>query len=103
MHDPEKQTKLQTDVSDKVIKTMVFQQKKLLNYYSKKLTLIETNYITGNKKMFAVMVALKHWRHFTQGAKLLRPQSQTKKVRRERLPKFAFGNLGKRSKNVGNV
>ena len=28
---------------------------------------------------------------------VLRPQSQTRKVCRERLPKFAFGNLGKRS------
>ena len=28
MHDPKKQTKLQTDVSDKIIKAMVFQQKK---------------------------------------------------------------------------
>ena len=48
---------------------MVFQQKKLLDYYSKKLTPAETNYTTGDKKMFAVMVALKHWRHFTQRAK----------------------------------
>ena len=28
MHDPEKQTKLQTDVSNKTIKVMIFQQKK---------------------------------------------------------------------------
>ena len=48
---------------------MVFQQGKLLNYYSRKLTPTETNYTTGNKKMLAIMVALKHWRHFTQGAK----------------------------------
>ena len=60
MHDPKKQTKLQTDVSDKTIRTMVFQQGKLLDYYSKKLTPAETNYTTGNKKMFAVVVALKH-------------------------------------------
>ena len=65
IHDPEKQTELQTNVSDKTIKTMVFQQGKFLDYYSRKLTPIETNYITGNKKMFAVMVALKHWRHLT--------------------------------------
>ena len=48
---------------------MVFQQGKLLNYYSRKLTPAEINYTTGNKKMFAVMVALKHWRHFTQRTK----------------------------------
>ena len=48
---------------------MVFQQGKPLNYYSRKLTPAETNYTTGNKEMFAVIVALKHWRHFTQGAK----------------------------------
>ena len=60
MHDPEKQIKLQTDVSDKIIGTMVFQQGNFLNYYSKKLTLAETNYTTGNKKMFAMVVALKH-------------------------------------------
>ena len=48
---------------------MVFQQKKLLNYYSKKLTPVEINYITGNKKMFAVVVAWKHWRHLTEKKK----------------------------------
>ena len=36
-------------------------------------------------------------------SKMLRPQSQTRKVCRERLPKFALGSLGKRSRNVGNV
>ena len=46
----EKQTKLQTDASDKTIKTMVFQQKKPLDYYSQKLTPTETNYTTGDKK-----------------------------------------------------
>ena len=48
---------------------MVFQQRKLLDYYSKKLTPVEINYITGNKKMFAVVVTLKHWRHLTQKTK----------------------------------
>ena len=47
---------------------MVFQQF-FLDYYSKKLTPVETNYITGNKKMFAMVVALKHWRHLTQKIK----------------------------------
>ena len=69
MHDPKKQTKLQTDASDRAIKAMVFQQKKFFNYYSKKLTPTETNYTTGNKKMFAVVVALKHRRHSTQKTK----------------------------------
>ena len=69
MHNPEKQTELQTDVSDKTIRTMVFQQGKPLNYYSRKLTPAKTNYTTGNKEMFAIMVALKHWRHLTQKAK----------------------------------
>ena len=69
MHNPEKQTKLQTDVSDKTIKAMVFQQGKPLNYYSRKLIPAKTNYTTGNKEMFAIIVALKHWRHLTQGAK----------------------------------
>ena len=50
MHDPKKQTKLQTDTSDKIIKAMVFQQRIFLDYYSRKLTLVETNYTTGNKK-----------------------------------------------------
>ena len=69
MHGPEKQTKLQTDVSDRAIRAMVFQQGKPLDYYSRKLTPAEANYTTGNKEMLAVMVALKHWRHFTQGTK----------------------------------
>ena len=60
MHDPKKQTELQTDASNKAIKAMVIQQKNFLNYYSRKLTPVETNYTTGNKKMFAVVVALKH-------------------------------------------
>ena len=50
---------------------MVFQQGKPLDYYSKKLTPAETNYTTGNKKMFAVVVTLKHWRH-------LKPKSKHK-------------------------
>ena len=65
MYDPEKQTELQTDVSDKTIGAMVFQQGKPLDYYSKKLTPTETNYTTGDKEMFAVVIALKHWRHLT--------------------------------------
>ena len=69
MHDPKKQIKLQTDVSDKTIRTIVFQQKKFLDYYSKKLTLAETNYTTGDKKLFVVVVALKHWRYLTQKIK----------------------------------
>ena len=69
MHDPEKQTKLQTDVSDKTIKAMVFQQGKFLDYYSRNLTPIETNFTTGDKEMFAVIIALKHWRHLIQGTK----------------------------------
>ena len=48
---------------------MVFQQKKFLDYYSKKLTPTEANYTIGNKKMFAVVVALKHWRYLTQRTK----------------------------------
>ena len=39
---------------------MVFQQKKPLDYYSKKLTPAETNYTTKNKEMFAVVITLKH-------------------------------------------
>ena len=69
IHDPEKQTELQTDVSDKTIKAMVFQQGKFLDYYSKKLTPTETNYITGDKEMFAVVITVKHWRHLTQKTK----------------------------------
>ena len=51
MHDLKKQTKLQTNVSDRTIKAMVFQQRKFLDYYSKKLTLAEINYITGKKNV----------------------------------------------------
>ena len=69
MHDPKQQTELQTDVSDKTIRAMVFQQGKPLDYYLRKLTPTETNYTTGDKKMFAVVVALKHWRHLTQKTK----------------------------------
>ena len=69
MHDPKKQIKLQTDVSDRAIRAMVFQQRKFLDYYSRKLTPVETNYTIGDKKMFAVVVALKHWRHLIQRAK----------------------------------
>ena len=69
MHDPKKQTELQTDVSDKRIKAMVFQQGKFLDYYSRKLIPTETNYTTGNKKILTVVVALKHWRHLTQKTK----------------------------------
>ena len=60
IYDPKKQIKLQINVSNRTIRTMVFQQRKFLDYYSKKLTPAETNYTIGNKKMFAVMVTLKH-------------------------------------------
>ena len=50
MHDPEKLIKLGTDTSAKKIKIIMFQQKKPLNYYSRKLTPTETNYTTKNKK-----------------------------------------------------
>ena len=69
MHDPKKQTELQTDVSDKTIGAMVFQQRIFLDYYSRKLTPAEANYTTGDKEMLAVVVTLKHWRHLTQRAK----------------------------------
>ena len=69
MHDPKKQTKLQTDVSDRAIRAMIFQQGKFLDYYSRKLTPVEANYTIGDKEMFAVVVALKYWRHLTQGTK----------------------------------
>ena len=45
---PRKQTELQTDVSNKTINAMVFQQKKTIGLLFKKLTLTETNYITKN-------------------------------------------------------
>ena len=63
MHDLEKQTKLQIDISDKTIKLMVFKQKKPLDHYSRKLIPAETNYTTGNKTMFAMVITLKHWRY----------------------------------------
>ena len=37
-----------------------FPTRKILDYYSKKLIPIETNYTIGDKKMFAVVVTLKH-------------------------------------------
>ena len=40
-----------------------------MDYYSRNVTPVETNYTTGDKKMFAVVVTLKHWRHLTQGTK----------------------------------
>ena len=48
---------------------MVFQQGKFLDYYSRKLTPVEANYITKTKKMFAMVVTLKYWRHLTQKTK----------------------------------
>ena len=60
------QKKMQINGSDKTIKIMVFQQKKPLDYYSKRLIPIETNYTTGDKKKIAVVVTLKHWRYLTQ-------------------------------------
>ena len=60
---------MQTEVLNKIIKTIMFQQRKPLNYYSKKPTPVETNYTTGDKKMFTVVMTLKHWRHLTQKTK----------------------------------
>ena len=60
---------MQTNVSNKTIRAIVFQQGIFLDYYSRKLTPAEANYTTGDKEMFAVVVALKYWRHLTQGAR----------------------------------
>ena len=38
----------------------------LIAYYSRKLTLIELNYNIYNKKLLAIIVALKEWRAFLQ-------------------------------------
>ena len=63
MYDPENKIELQTNVSDKTIRAMEFQQRKPLDYYLKKMIPAETDYTTGNKKMIAIIIALKLWRY----------------------------------------
>ena len=68
IHDPGQALHIETDASDRAIGVTAFQGEKPIDYYSRKLTAAEANYTTSDKEMLAIVVALEHWRHYTQGA-----------------------------------
>ena len=39
---------------------MLFQNERSINYYLRKLQLVEINYITDDKKMLAIIIVLKY-------------------------------------------
>ena len=49
---------IKTNASEKAIKTRLFQEKKPVAYYSRKLTLEETNYTINDKKILGIIVFL---------------------------------------------
>jgi len=72
MFDTTKLVQIETDASDLAIGACLTQEyegkRHLIAYYSKKITLAEQNYDIYNKELLAIVVALKHWRVYAEGA-----------------------------------
>ena len=74
IHDPEKESIVETDASDKAIGGCLKQrddQGKLhpVAYFSRKLTPPEANYDVHDKELLAIVVCLETWRPYLEGAK----------------------------------
>jgi transposase InsO family protein len=71
--DPEKPSVLETDASDGAIAGILSQynEKQELHpvaYWSRKMHAPEQNYDIGDKELLAMVEAIKHWRHYLEGA-----------------------------------
>jgi RNase H-like domain found in reverse transcriptase/Reverse transcriptase (RNA-dependent DNA polymerase)/Integrase zinc binding domain/Chromo (CHRromatin Organisation MOdifier) domain/Aspartyl protease len=74
VHDPEKESTVETDASDKAIGAQLTQpgpegRKQPIAYYSRKMTPAELNYDVHDKELLAVVEALREWRVYLEGAK----------------------------------
>src|SRR5579859_4909413 len=74
IHNPEKEAILESDASDFAIAACLSQKdaqgiKYPIAFYSRKLTLAERNYDVYDKELLAIIMALKEWRVYLEGAK----------------------------------
>ncbi|SLM35926.1 gag-pol polyprotein [Lasallia pustulata] len=74
IYDPEKEAILETDASDYAIGACLAQngedgKRRVVAYYSRKMTGPETNYDIHDKELLAVVEALRQWRVYLEGAK----------------------------------
>ena len=56
-----------TDASNIAIGAVLHQQERSVAYFNKKLESAQRNYSVCDKELFAVISALKHWKHFLYG------------------------------------
>ena len=68
--DPTKPFVVETDASDRAIGAILLQEDKLIAFEGKKLDKAQQNYFIYEKKLCAIIYALKKRRHYLHGAKL---------------------------------
>lgn len=66
--DPNKPFVVETDASDFVVGAVLYQDGRPIAFESKKLDSAQCRYSTYEKELFAVIHALKQWRHYLYGA-----------------------------------
>ena len=66
--DPQKPFVVETDASAKAIGAVLIQDGLLVAYESKKLNHAQQNYSTYERELYAIIYALRKWRHYLYGA-----------------------------------
>jgi transposase InsO family protein len=71
-YDPDKPTRLETDASGYALGAILSQlhdyRWRPVAFWSRKMNSAEVNYHTYDQELLAIMEALKHWRHYVEGA-----------------------------------